>query len=84
MKNIYLAQISIGYADAPYAYYPYSVASIWAYALTNPTVANNYNLGKFLYLLDTDIDAVVASLNNPSVVGFSIYVLLKKNIQTVL
>jgi radical SAM superfamily enzyme YgiQ (UPF0313 family) len=74
MKNVYLAQISFGYADAPYSYYPYSVASIWAYALTNPTIANNYNLGKFLYLLDTDIEAVVASLNNPSVVGFSIYV----------
>ena len=73
MKNIYLAQINYTFsADVPYAYFPYSVGSLWAYANNDPIIADNYSLAKFLYL-NENIDAVVNSLDNPYLVGFSIY-----------
>ena len=73
MKNIYLAQFTYAQEETPYIYFPYSVGTIWAYAQTNLVINANYTLSKFL-MLTKPIEEVVASLDNPYLIGFSIYV----------
>ena len=69
--NVYLAQFSL--INANYAYFPYSVGSIWAYAQTYDSIIDSYALADILYLKQP-IDELVASLDNPKIFGFSIYI----------
>jgi radical SAM superfamily enzyme YgiQ (UPF0313 family) len=71
MRNIYLAQFSL--ITGNYAYFPYSVGSIWAYAQTHETITGTYNLSDILYLKQP-ITEIVNSLDNPYLVGFSVYI----------
>jgi len=73
LKNIYLAQFTYAQEMTPYIYFPYSVGTIWAYAQTNTTITDNYRLAKFL-MLTKPVDELVDSLDNPYLIGFSIYV----------
>ena len=74
--NIYFAQMN---TDMPpgskqvFAYLPYSVGCIWAYAQTNKLVKQHYTAKEFL-ILKEDPDDIVSRLDSPDVFCFSDYV----------
>ena len=55
------------------AYLPYAVGSVWSYAITNPRVAENFNLAKLGFLRES-IDEIVDSIVEPAICGFSTYI----------
>ena len=56
------------------AYYlPYSCGLLWSYADQFPEIANNYDLGDFIWRRDT-IEEAVELLKSSDVVGFSVYI----------
>lgn len=56
------------------AYYlPYSCGVLWSYAYQFPEIANNYELGDFIWRRDT-IEEAVELLKSSDVVGFSVYI----------
>ncbi len=70
-KKVYLVQPNYLYGTS--AYLPYAVGVIAAYAFSDKRIAENYELGRFIYLRE-DIDRAIESLDNPCFVGFSNYV----------
>jgi radical SAM superfamily enzyme YgiQ (UPF0313 family) len=72
-KNIYLTQWSTKTPNMPYVYLPYSIGCIWAYASTQKSITNNYQLKELLFLTDEPMK-IIDNMDNPSVVGISCYV----------
>ena len=71
--NLYLVQISSTPEYVKYFYLPYSAGCLWAYASTNQTIVENYNLVDFIFLRE-DLDNAVNKLDNPKVLALSTYV----------
>ncbi len=73
-KNIYFVQVSAVYGESvKTAYLPYASGCLAAYAWNNSTVAENYNLGRFIFIRE-NIDRAIDSLKDPFLVGFSSYI----------
>ncbi|MBE6819807.1 MAG: radical SAM protein [Ruminococcaceae bacterium] len=73
-KNIYLVQVSAVYGESVRtAYLPYASGCLAAYAWSDEKIADNYNLGRFIFIRE-NIDRAVDSLENPFLVGFSSYI----------
>jgi len=51
---------------------PYSVGTIWCYAIQYPEIVENFNLSG-LFFKREKIENVIAKIENPSVCGFSCY-----------
>ena len=62
-----------GLGEVTSAYLPYSVASIWSYALTNKVVADNFFLAKLGFVREP-IEKIVNEMDNPSICAFSTYI----------
>jgi len=73
MKNIYMAQMSLELPGTSYYYYPYSVGVVWAYALTQEGILNNYRLAG-LYAVKEPIEQLVDKMEEPAVLALSSYV----------
>ena len=56
-----------------FAYLPYSVGCIWAYAQTNALIKERYKAKEFL-ILKEEPDDIVARLQSPDIFCFSDYV----------
>lgn len=69
--NIYLAQPNYLYGDA--AHLPYAAACLAANAFSDQRISSSYHLKRLIYRREP-VDALVASLEAPSVFGFSSYV----------
>lgn len=67
-KNVYLVQASCLYGNTYYL--PYAVGMLVAFALNDEKVREKYDFKRIIYSLE-DIDESIASLENPSFVGFS-------------
>lgn len=73
-KRIYLVQASAVYGESVKSVYlPYAIGCLAAYAFADERIKEEYTLGRFIFLRE-DIDAVVASLEEPYFVGFSTYI----------
>ncbi len=73
-KNIYFVQVSAVYGESvKTAYLPYASGCLAAYAWNNKTVADNYNIGRFIFIRE-NIDRAIDSLEEPFLVGFSSYI----------
>ena len=73
-KNIYFVQVSAVYGESvKTAYLPYASGCLAAYAWSDGTIADNYNLGRFIFIRE-NIDCAIESLDNPYLVGFSSYI----------
>jgi len=72
-KNIYLANFSMTINPGEHRFLPYSVAGLWAYARLEPEVDANYNLAG-IFFEKTDYQPIVDQLDNPVLVGFSVYI----------
>ena len=73
-KNVYLVQVSAVYGESVRtAYLPYASGCLAAYAWSDEKIANNYNLGRFIFIRE-NIERAVDSLENPFLVGFSSYI----------
>lgn len=73
-KNVYFVQVSAVYGESvKTAYLPYASGCLAAYAWEDRTVAENYNLGRFIFIRE-NIDNAINSLNDPFLVGFSSYI----------
>jgi|19_taG_2_1085344.scaffolds.fasta_scaffold09072_3 radical SAM superfamily enzyme YgiQ (UPF0313 family) len=73
MRNVYLSQPN--YLHGPKSnnmYLPYAVGCIWAYALKDKYIKNNYKLKEFIVFRDP-VEDVINKLDNPKVFGFSCY-----------
>ncbi len=75
MKNIYFVQACElhGEGKNKSAYLPYATGLLAAYSFTDETIKENYTVKRFLYQRE-DIDEALASMEEPSVVGFSCYI----------
>ena len=74
MKNVYFVQTnSVFGSGVRSAYLPYSIGTIAAYAWADERIKKEYCLKKFIFMRD-DIDAIVASMEEPYFVGLSCYV----------
>ena len=71
--KLYLIQISATYGSNKFCFLPYSVGSLWSYAVSNEVVKQNYFLEDIFFLRE-DFDKVLNRMDNPSVVAFSLYV----------
>ena len=69
--NVYLCQVNNTYGLN--AFLPYSVALLQSYALTIPTIKENYNFKGFFYLREP-LENILNKLENPSVFGISCYI----------
>lgn len=73
-KNIYFVQVSAVYGESvKTAYLPYASGCLAAYAWNNSIIAENYNLGRFIFIRE-NIDRAIDSLEDPFLVGFSSYI----------
>lgn len=73
-KNIYLVQVSAVYGESvKTAYLPYASGCLAAYAWSDEKIADNYNLGRFIFIRE-NIDHAIDSLEDPFLVGFSSYI----------
>ncbi len=70
-KNVYLIQPNYLFGDT--VYLPYAAGVLAAYAWSDKAVAERYKLGRIVYLRE-NIDAAVASFDEPVLVGFSNYI----------
>lgn len=57
----------------PCYWLPYSVGCLWAYAVTNPKIAENFELGEFFFKRDP-VKQTLESLDDPYMAVFSCYV----------
>lgn len=72
MRKVHLVQINHMYGKA--AFLPYSVGSLWAYAVTDPVIKAAYELDGFTYLRGS-IDEMVNKLpHDLDVLGLSCYI----------
>ena len=73
--NVYLfqPQYPVAVRDQINYWLPYSAGCIWSYALTNDRIRKNYQLAGLGYDR-LPVDQVVASMQDPRVVGLSCYV----------
>ncbi len=71
--KLYLVQISATYGSNKFCFLPYSVGSLWSFAVTEEIVKENYSLENIFFLRE-DFDEVLSRMDNPSVVAFSLYV----------
>jgi len=70
-RNVYLVQANPVYGETEKnVYIPYAAGCIAAYAWSDETIKENFNLGRFIYTRE-NIDAALVSLVNPILVGFS-------------
>lgn len=73
-KNVYFVQVSAVYGESvKTAYLPYASGCLAAYAWSNGIIAENYNLGRFIFIRE-NIDRAIDSLEEPFLVGFSSYI----------
>lgn len=73
-KNIYFVQVSAVYGESvKTAYLPYASGCLAAYAWSDKAVADNYNIGRFIFIRE-NIDRAIESLEEPFLVGFSSYI----------
>lgn len=73
-KNIYFVQVSAVYGESvKTAYLPYASGCLAAYAWNDKTVAESYNIGRFIFIRE-NIDKAIDSLEKPFLVGFSSYI----------
>ena len=73
-KNVYFVQVSAVYGESvKTAYLPYASGCLAAYAWNDQTIAENYNLGRFIFIRE-NIDKAIDSLEEPFLVGFSSYI----------
>ncbi len=73
-KNVYFVQVSAVYGESvKTAYLPYASGCLAAYAWSDETIAENYNLGRFIFIRE-NVDRAIDSLDNPCLVGFSSYI----------
>jgi putative methyltransferase len=70
-ENLYFFQFGSLYDGE--AYLPYSTGLLWAYAKTDPIIANRYQNRGFRFVR-TNPDEIVAGLDAPAVAAFSTYV----------
>ena len=70
-KRLYLVQVNQRYGENVYV--PYSVGCLWAYARTNPAIADAYEMCGFLYVKEP-IEQAVARLQDPDLIGVSHYI----------
>lgn len=74
MKNIYLIQYGATFGDSnTSAFLPYSAGCLAAYAWSKQDIAESYELKKIVYSYNGE-KALVESLEEPFLVGFSCYV----------
>ncbi len=71
MKKVYFVQP--GNCIGNNVYLPYSVGSIAAYAWSNESIKETYELADLLFLFE-DIDKQIQSMDSPFLVGFSCYI----------
>ena len=70
-KNVYFVQANPVYGETEKnVYIPYAAGCIAAYAWSDETVDENFNLGRFIYTRE-NIEAALVSLKNPFLIGFS-------------
>ncbi len=67
-KTIYLVEASPAYGNAYFL--PYATGTLAAYAFSHDDIRSAYSLGRIIYRRET-IDDVVASFDDPFLVGFS-------------
>ena len=73
-KNVYFVQVSAVYGESvKTAYLPYASGCLAAYAWDDPKIAENYNLGRFIFIRE-NVDKAIDSLKEPFLVGFSSYI----------
>ena len=73
-KNIYFVQVSAVYGESvKTAYLPYASGCLAAYAWEDPTIAESFNLGRFIFIRE-NIDKAIDTLEDPFLVGFSSYI----------
>ena len=73
-KNIYFVQVSAVYGESvKTAYLPYASGCLAAYAWNDKRIADNCNLGRFIFIRE-NIDHAIDSLEDPFLVGFSSYI----------
>ncbi len=73
-KNVYLVQVSAVYGESVRtAYLPYASGCLAAYAWSDEKIADNYSLGRFIFIRE-NIDRAIDSLEDPFLVGFSSYI----------
>ncbi|MCH5197578.1 MAG: B12-binding domain-containing radical SAM protein [Oscillospiraceae bacterium] len=68
MRNFYLVQAGCLYGNTYYL--PYAVGMLAAFALDDEILKQEFSLGRIIYSLE-DIDTAIASMEEPSLVGFS-------------
>ncbi len=72
-KNVYFVQVDVSSGeDSKVVYLPYTAGVIVANAWRNGRVSSAYAFKEFIFIRK-DVEAVVASMENPQVVGFSNY-----------
>ena len=76
MKNVYLFEINDVLANQ--AKLPYSVGLIWSHCSTVENITNNYKLSD-IFWWRRPTEEIIASMENPSIVGFSCFVWNWKN-----
>ena len=75
MNNIYMIQACDlhGSEGEKSAYLPYATGMLIAFAFKNECIRSHYAMKRFVYYKE-DIEAVIAGMESPAVVGFSTYV----------
>ena len=73
MKNVYLIQAEITSGDNYEHFLPFSVGAIWANAMQNQELKNNYELKDIIWRRERQQD-IIDRLVDPDIVGFSTYV----------
>lgn len=73
MKRVYLAQMSLHLPGSTHVYFPYSIGVLWSYALQNPRIKDNFELGE-LFFLKEPIDQLLEKVESPDVFALSSYV----------
>jgi len=73
-KNVYFVQVSAVYGESvKTAYLPYASGCLAAYAWNDKTVAENFDIGRFIFIRE-NIDKAIDTLKDPFLVGFSSYI----------
>jgi radical SAM superfamily enzyme YgiQ (UPF0313 family) len=75
MKNVYLfqPQYSVDVHKETNYWLPYSVGCLWAYAQQFSDITENFQLSDMFFKRDP-VPAVIESINNPQLCGFSVYI----------
>lgn len=70
-KNLYMVQVNASFEGS--VYLPYAVGALLAYAVSDKTVTENYNIKDIIYIRK-NIDEVIKEIDNPAVMAFSNYI----------